>query len=150
MEKTTILCLALFPFLLTGCITARSNKALVITPEPGAASVTVAADAVAKCYDLILVTWCKLDLRLRQVGGRSAQSPQAKKVRDFISANHNKIIGDLSYGSGQNLSTLLDLLQTPADQQVEAILKMKEFNIRTWKSSPDFTTLVIDNLLKFQ
>ena len=150
MRKSTALCLALFPFLLTGCISTRSRKTLVITPEPGAVSVTVTADAVAKCYDLLIVTVCKLDLNLRQVGGRSAQSPQAKKVRAFISANYDNIIGELSSGSGPNLTVLLDLLQTPEAQRVEGILAMKEFNIRAWKSAPDFATLVVDNLLKFQ
>ncbi len=114
------------------------------------AFVTVTADAVAKCYDLLIVTVCKLDLNLRQVGGRSAQSPQAKKVRAFISANYDNIIGELSSGSGPNLTVLLDLLQTPEAQRVEGILAMKEFNIRAWKSAPDFATLVVDNLLKFQ
>jgi hypothetical protein len=150
MKKSTALGLALSPFLLTGCISTRSRKVLTITPEPGATSVTVAADAVAKCYDLLIVTVCKLDLNLRQLGGRSAQSPQAKRTRAFISANYDRIIGELDSGSGQTLSALLDLLQLPANQRVEAVLQMKEFNLRAWKSAPDFTTSVVDNLLKFQ
>ncbi|MCX5797885.1 MAG: hypothetical protein NTY77_20535 [Elusimicrobia bacterium] len=150
MQKTAALCLALFPFLLTGCMTMRSSKALTITPEPGAAKVTVAADAVAKCYNLILVEWCSLDLRMRQVGGRSANSPQAKQVRAFISVNYDNIISDLSSGSGPSLAMLLDLLQIPANLRVEAILQMKALNLQAGQNAPYFTTLVIDNLLKFQ
>jgi hypothetical protein len=148
MRKSSILCLAFFPFTLTGCMTMHSSKALAITPEPGATRVTVAADAVAKCYNLILLEWCSLDLRLRQVGGRSSSSPQAKKIHDFILSHYDQIIGDLSTGSGRSLSTLLDLLRIPAEQRVEAILDMKGYDIRAPKSAPDFAALVIDNLLK--
>ncbi len=148
MRTSTISSIALFPFLLTGCMTMRNSKAIAITPEPGTTTVTVAADAVARCYNLLLVELCSLDLRLRQVGGISTQSPQAKKIRAFISANYDRIISDLSSGSGQGLSALLDLLRIPADQKVEAILDMKAFNIQARQNVQDFTTLVIDKLLK--
>lgn len=150
MRKSTALGLALFPFMLAGCMTMRRSSALTITPEPGVTKVTVAADAVAKCFNLILVEYCSLDLQMRQVGGMSAQSPQARAVRAFISANHDKIVSDLSAGHGQSLSTLLDLLRTPPDQKVEAILKMKECDIRAGENAQTFAALVIDNLLKYR
>jgi len=149
MKRSTTLSLALSAVLLSGCLTMRDSKGIVIAPEPGAASVTVAADAVAKCYNLLLVTWCSLDLRLRQVGGRSAQSPQAKRVRAYISANYGKIIGQLDSGSGPELAALLDLLQTPGPQRFEAILAMKGFNLRAPRNAAAFAALVVDNLLKF-
>lgn len=148
MKYSAALCLALFPFTLTGCVTVHNSKSLVVTPEPGAAKAMVIADASARCYDFILVSWCKLDLALRQVGGRTANGPQAKKIREFISANYEELVDDLSSGSGRSLSTLLDLLQIPAQRHVEAILQMKGLHAQAKQSAPDFAALVIDRLFK--
>ncbi len=147
MRRTAALCLLLAP-LLAGCFTVRRSKAIAITPEPGATVITVAADAVAKCTDLILVTVCRLDLDLKRVGGLSPNSPQAKKVREFIAARYDLIVAQLAEGRGPDLESLLDLLQTPPAQRVEAVLRLKEFNLRTKGSVPAFSALVVDNLLK--
>ena len=147
MKTTATICLALFPFILTGCLSMRRDKALVITPEPGVTQVTVAAQAKAKCLNLILITVCSLDLDMRQVGGRSPQSPQAKKVREFIVANYEGIIAELGEGRGQLLAALLELLRVPPGQQAEAVLKLKEINLRTKKNPQAFFALVIDSLL---
>ncbi|MBI5239863.1 MAG: hypothetical protein HY926_05285 [Elusimicrobia bacterium] len=147
MRRTTLLSLMLAP-LLAGCFSFRRSKAIVITPEPGATNITVVADAVAKCTDLILITVCKLDLDLKRTGGISPNNPQVVKIREYIAANYARIISDLSAGSGQNLSALLELLRIPADQRVEAIFKLKEFNLRARNNPPGFTSLTIDNLFK--
>jgi hypothetical protein len=136
--------------ILTGCMTMRRKQALTVATEPGVAQVTVAAEAVAKCYNLILVEYCALDLQMRQVGGPSSQSPQAKKVRAFITANYDKIVGELDSGRGPSLSALLDLLRTPAKERAEAILKMKECDVRAGQDHEEFAALVAESLLRFQ
>jgi hypothetical protein len=147
MKRSALLSLALIP-LLAGCFSFRRSKAIVINPEPGASSITVVADAVAKCTDLILVTLCKLDLDLKRIGGISPTDPGAVKIREHIAANYGKIISDLGAGSGPNLAALLELLKIPDAQRVETIFKLKEFNLRARNNPPGFTSLTLDNLYK--
>jgi hypothetical protein len=147
MRTTTVLCLGLLPLVLAGCLSIRKNKSLVITPEPGVTKVSIAAEAVAKCYNLIIVTVCDMDLNLRQVGGRSPQGPQARKVRAFISANYDGIVAELKEGQGPLLAALLKLLQIPPKQQTEAVLRLKELNLQARMDAAEFTALVIENLL---
>jgi hypothetical protein len=147
MKKTSLLSLALIP-LLTGCFSFRRTKAITIRPEPGASSITVVANAVAKCTDLILITLCKLDLDLKRTGGISPNDPQVIKIREYIAANYDRIISELGAGSGQNLSALLELLKIPEDQRVETIFKLKGFNLRARDNPPGFISLTLDNLYK--
>ena len=147
MKRTTLLSLALIP-LLTGCFSFRRTKAITIRPEPGASNITVVANAVAKCTDLLIITLCKLDLDLKRTGGISPSDPQVIKIREYVAANYEGIIRDLSAGSGQNLSALLELLKISDDQRVETIFKLKEFNLRARNNPPGFTSLTLDNLYK--
>lgn len=147
MRITFFLSLALIP-LLAGCFSFRRTKAITIRPEPGASNITVVANAVAKCTDLIIITLCKLDLDLKRIGGISPTDPQVIKIREYITANYSRIISDLSAGSGQNLAALLELLKVPDAQRVETIFKLKEFNLRARNNPEGFTSLVLDNLYK--
>jgi len=145
MKRIALLSLALIP-LLTGCFSFRRSKAITIRPEPGASNITVVANAVAKCTDLLIITLCKLDLDLRRTGGINPNDPQAKKVKEFIAANYDRIVGELAAGSGPNITALLDLLRMPPDQRVEAVFKLKEFNMRARANPQGFTALTIDLL----
>lgn len=147
MRSPAVCLLALSP-LLAGCFSVRRSKAIVIRPEPGAATVTVAAHAVARCTDLILVTLCKLDLDLKQVGGRSASNPRAGKAREHITANYPALREELKTGSGPVLDALLVLLAVPPEQRVEAVLRLKDISIRMGDDPPAFAGLAVDLLLR--
>lgn len=64
--KHAALALLLAAPLLSGCVTVRNSKALVLTPQPGQSEMAVTADATARCYDVFLLMWCNLKLNMQQ------------------------------------------------------------------------------------
>ena len=58
---------------LAGCVTVSNNKRLTIAPSKD--PVVVTAVSQAKCYDLFLVMYCRLNMAIEASNG--------KKVSDF-------------------------------------------------------------------
>ena len=65
MKIIPLLFVGMLP-LLEGCVTVNASKSLVITPQPGATKVAVTSNAVAHCYDVFWIMWCKLELDLQE------------------------------------------------------------------------------------
>ena len=65
----------MIPFVAAGCMTLRRSKDLVITPEPGTTKIVVSGEATARCFNLILVTVCRMGLEMHESYAQKAEPP---------------------------------------------------------------------------
>jgi len=72
---------------------------------------------------------------------------QREKAKEFIVSHFENLLADLSKGSGENVSSLMQLLKIEKDKEADAIKKMRSLS-ELFKDAPTFADQVIALYLK--
>lgn len=83
--------------------------------------------------------------------GTKIESPtlknQREKVKEFIVSSYSGLLADLSKGSGEGISTLMQLLNIEKDKQTDALQKIQALS-KIFTDAPTFADQVITLYLK--